>query len=139
MVSYIEQIQDLRFEVDAELAQDLLLSSLDDSFSQFIMNYNMQHMDHTFLDLLNMSVAAENKGKKESGSVAIVIHHNKSSNLEVLVKMGLVKVDILDGSKSKGRKKEKDAVVEETGWWVKVWTKDDGGMDYWASKETLAI
>ncbi|XP_024196100.1 uncharacterized protein LOC112199296 [Rosa chinensis] len=41
MIGLIEQIQDLGFALDAGLAQDLLLSSLDDSFSQFIMNYNM--------------------------------------------------------------------------------------------------
>nr|XP_011465765.1 PREDICTED: uncharacterized protein LOC105351880 [Fragaria vesca subsp. vesca] len=33
MIGLIEQIQDLGFELDAELSQDLLLSSLDDSFS----------------------------------------------------------------------------------------------------------
>ena len=71
MIGLIEQIQDLGFALDAELAQDLLLSSLDDSFSQFIMNYNMQQMNHTLAELLNMLVTAEKQIKKESGSIAI--------------------------------------------------------------------
>ena len=41
-----------------------------------------------------------------------------SLNLEELVKMGLLKVETWDGSKSRGRKK-KDEAVEETGCWVK--------------------
>ncbi|XP_061996486.1 uncharacterized protein LOC133714395 [Rosa rugosa] len=42
------------------------------------MNYNMQQMDHTLSDLLNMLVSAEKQIKKESGSVAIVASSSKS-------------------------------------------------------------
>ncbi|KAM5573758.1 hypothetical protein ABKV19_013350 [Rosa sericea] len=80
MIGLIEQIQDLGFALDAELAQDLLLTSLDDSFSQFIMNYNMQQMDHTLSDLLNMLVTAEKQIKKESGSVAFVASSSSSKS-----------------------------------------------------------
>ena len=40
--------------MDAETKVDVILSSLTDSFNQFIMNYNMNKMDVTLSELLNM-------------------------------------------------------------------------------------
>ncbi|PRQ60287.1 uncharacterized protein LOC133735958 [Rosa rugosa] len=44
------------------------------------MNYNMQQMDHTLSDLLNMLVTAEKQIKKESGSAAIIASSSSSKS-----------------------------------------------------------
>ncbi|KAB2608487.1 hypothetical protein D8674_011655 [Pyrus ussuriensis x Pyrus communis] len=54
MIGFIEQLENLGTPLDGELAQDFILASLPDSFSQFVMNYNMNKMDHTLSELLNM-------------------------------------------------------------------------------------
>ncbi|XP_070682470.1 uncharacterized protein [Malus domestica] len=54
MIGLIEQLENLGTPLDGELAQDFILASLSDSFSQFVMNYNMNTMDSTLSELLNM-------------------------------------------------------------------------------------
>ena len=58
--------------MDAETKVDVILSSLTDSFNQFIMNYNMNKMDVTLSELLNMLKAAEDLIKKEKPTVMLV-------------------------------------------------------------------
>ncbi|KAL6284902.1 hypothetical protein ACE6H2_015831 [Prunus campanulata] len=50
MIGLIEQLE--------ELAQEFILASLSDQFSQFVMNYNMGKMDKTLAELLHMLVTA---------------------------------------------------------------------------------
>ncbi|KAB2600705.1 hypothetical protein D8674_038436 [Pyrus ussuriensis x Pyrus communis] len=64
MIGFIEQLENLGTPLDGELAQDFILASLPDSFSQFVMNYNMNKMDHTLSELLNMLVTAEKTMKE---------------------------------------------------------------------------
>ena len=54
MISFINELDLLGAEMDAETKVDAILSSLADSFNQFIMNYNMNKMDVTLSELLNM-------------------------------------------------------------------------------------
>ncbi|CAL9026080.1 unnamed protein product, partial [Prunus brigantina] len=68
MIGLIEQLENLGTPLDGELAQDFILASLSDQFSQFVMNYNMGKMDQTLAELLHMLVTAEKTFKKESGS-----------------------------------------------------------------------
>ncbi|KAB2620910.1 hypothetical protein D8674_039387 [Pyrus ussuriensis x Pyrus communis] len=81
MIGFIEQLENLGTPLDGELAQDFILASLPDSFSQFVMNYNMNKMDHTLSELLNMLVTAE-KTMKENvvGTVAVAYNKPSSSN-----------------------------------------------------------
>ena len=62
--------------MDSELNQNLILQSLSDSFSQFIINYHMNKLNISLLELLNMLKIAEShfKGKK-----AQVLHVDKIS------------------------------------------------------------
>ena len=52
--------------MDGELSQDLILQSLPSSFSQFVINYHMNKLNISLLELLNMLKIAEShfKGKK---------------------------------------------------------------------------
>jgi hypothetical protein len=72
MISFINELDMLGAEMDAEIKVDAILSSLTDSFNQFIMNYNMNKMDVTLSELLNMLQAAEDLIKKEKSTVMLV-------------------------------------------------------------------
>ena len=58
-------------KMDSETKVDVILSSLTVSFNQFIMNYNMNKMDVTLSELLNMLQAAEDLIKKEKPIVML--------------------------------------------------------------------
>ncbi|KAM1728872.1 hypothetical protein ACFX12_019334 [Malus domestica] len=59
---------------------DFILASLSDSFSQFVMNYNMNKMDSTLSELLNMLVTAEKTMKKENVVGTAAVAYNKPSS-----------------------------------------------------------
>ncbi|KAL4340679.1 hypothetical protein GQ457_08G032630 [Hibiscus cannabinus] len=48
-----------------ELATNVILQSLSDSFKQFILNFNMNEIDKTLPQLLGMLRTAETKGKRK--------------------------------------------------------------------------
>ncbi|KAJ8768917.1 hypothetical protein K2173_023912 [Erythroxylum novogranatense] len=60
------------FVMDHELSIDLVLQSLSSSFSQLVMNFNMNQKDMTLPELLNMFKTAEGCLKKEPSSVLVV-------------------------------------------------------------------
>ncbi|XP_068339046.1 uncharacterized protein [Pyrus communis] len=80
MIGFIEQLENLGTPLDGELAQDFILASLPDSFSQFVMNYNMNKMDHTLSELLNMLVTAEKTMIKENVVGTSAVAYNKPSS-----------------------------------------------------------
>ncbi|KAK9208921.1 hypothetical protein WN944_001282 [Citrus x changshan-huyou] len=71
MIDYIEQLEALNFSIDGELAIDLILQSLLDSFSQLIMNFNMNKMECSLAELLKMLNTAETCIKKPKDVMAI--------------------------------------------------------------------
>jgi hypothetical protein len=67
MIGYIERLGKLGHKLERELSIDLILQSLPDSFSQFVMNYHMNKIDCSLAELLNMLKTAEGtvgKGKQ---------------------------------------------------------------------------
>ena len=71
MIDYIEQLEALNFTMDGELPIDLILQSLPNSFSQFIMNFNMNKMECSLAELLKMLNTAETCIKKPNDVMAI--------------------------------------------------------------------
>ena len=55
--------------MDKELQVDLILQSLLDSYGLLIINYHMNKIDATLLELLNMLVTAEDTLKSLRGTV----------------------------------------------------------------------
>ena len=55
-----------------ELATDLILNSLPDSYGQFVMNYNMNEMDKSISELHTMLKTAEHNIKSKPGYVLMV-------------------------------------------------------------------
>ena len=72
MKGYIEHLDRLRFPLSQELATDLILNSLPDSYGQFVMNYNMNEMDKSISKLHTMLKTAEQNIKSKSGHVLMV-------------------------------------------------------------------
>ncbi|XP_020082582.1 uncharacterized protein LOC109706190 [Ananas comosus] len=67
MIEDIEELPKLGLRMDADLQTDLILQSLPDSFSQFIMNFQMNKIQCTLSELLNMLVTAEGTIKGNNG------------------------------------------------------------------------
>jgi hypothetical protein len=59
MIGYIERLETLGFVMEGELSMDLILQSLPESFSPFIMYFNMNNVEKIFSKLLNMLKTAE--------------------------------------------------------------------------------
>ncbi|XP_042415422.1 uncharacterized protein LOC122004634 [Zingiber officinale] len=52
IIGYIEKLESLGSKLDQDLAVDLILLSLPPSFSQFVLNFNMNSMDKSLTDLM---------------------------------------------------------------------------------------
>ena len=72
MKGYIEHLDRLGFPLSQELATDLILSSLPDSYGQFVINYNMNEMDKSIFELHTMLKTTEQNIKSKPGHVLMV-------------------------------------------------------------------
>ncbi|CAL8162486.1 unnamed protein product [Prunus armeniaca] len=80
MIGLIEQLEILDSPLDPSLATNIFLVSFSDSFSQFVMNYNMGKMEHTLSELLNMCVITKKTFKKEGGYGTIAVFKKGSTS-----------------------------------------------------------
>ncbi|XP_052490622.1 uncharacterized protein LOC128042979 [Gossypium raimondii] len=55
MIGYIESMSKFGFPLSQELATDVILQSLSDSYSQFVLNFNMNEIDKTLPQLLRIA------------------------------------------------------------------------------------
>ncbi|KAK2417007.1 secreted RxLR effector protein [Trifolium repens] len=77
MIGYVGNLERLGFPLEKELATDLILQSLPDSFNQFILNFNMNDLDKTLPELLGMLRTAEQNLKTKGKSILMVSNGNK--------------------------------------------------------------
>ncbi|KAG8498488.1 hypothetical protein CXB51_005003 [Gossypium anomalum] len=77
MIGYIESLSKLGFPLIQELATDVILQSLSDSYSQFILNFNMNEIDKTLPQLLSMLRTAESNMKKVGPKPILMVRNNK--------------------------------------------------------------
>ena len=82
MKSYIDRLGNLGVELPKELSIDMVLNSLTSSYSQFIMNFNMNGLDKTLMELHGMLKTAEASMKKpnNSNSTAPVLAVDRGSS-----------------------------------------------------------
>ena len=64
MKGYIDTLEKLDVPIRRELATDLILGSLLESYNQFVMNFNMHRMDKSIAELHGMLKNAEQNIKK---------------------------------------------------------------------------
>ena len=73
MIDLIEQLEKLGCTLGKDLSQDLILQSLFDSFSQFIVNFNMNKMSCDLHEMLNLLIDYENQiASEKKGTVMVV-------------------------------------------------------------------
>ena len=72
VIDLITRLGQLGFVTDGESSQDLILQSLLESFSQFVMNYHMNKLNSSLLELLNMLKTAESHIKKDKAPLLLV-------------------------------------------------------------------
>ena len=63
--------------MDGELNQDLVLQPLSDSFSQFVMNYHMNKLNLSLLELLNMLKTVEDHFKGDKANHLLLVDGKK--------------------------------------------------------------
>ena len=72
MKGYIDHLERLGFPISQELATDMILNSLPESYDQFVMNYNMNNMEKSISELHGMLKTAEQSIKKRPSTVLMV-------------------------------------------------------------------
>ncbi|KAK8538769.1 hypothetical protein V6N12_034477 [Hibiscus sabdariffa] len=77
MMGYIQTLEKLGFALNDELAIDVVLQSLPDSFSQFILNFNMNEIEKTLPQLLGMLRTAEGNMKKGGSKSVLMVREAK--------------------------------------------------------------
>ncbi|GKV49507.1 hypothetical protein SLEP1_g56257 [Rubroshorea leprosula] len=77
-IGFINELESLGSEIDNETKIDAILSSLLDSFNQFVLNINMNKMVVTLLKLCNMLQRAKELIKKEK-LIIMIVEKGKSS------------------------------------------------------------
>lgn len=72
VIDLITRLSQLGFAMDSELSQELILQSLPDSFSQFVVNFHMNKLNTSLPELLNMLKTAEGHIKKDKGPLLLI-------------------------------------------------------------------
>ena len=72
VINLITRLSQLGFVMDGELSQDLILQSLSELFSQFIVNYHMNKLNSSLPELLNMLKTIESYIKKDKAPLLLV-------------------------------------------------------------------
>ncbi|WRX16506.1 zinc finger protein [Theobroma cacao] len=72
MIGLIKRLGQLGLAMDHELSIDLVVQSLLDSFSQFMLNFHMNRLEATLPELLNMLDTVGRSIRKDKGSLFLV-------------------------------------------------------------------
>ncbi|KAK8569060.1 hypothetical protein V6N12_007592 [Hibiscus sabdariffa] len=88
MMGYIQTLEKLGFALNDELATDVVLQSLPDSFNQFVMNFNMNEINKTLPQLLGMLRTAESNMKKGGSKSVLMVRVAKEKGKKVAKSMG---------------------------------------------------
>ena len=72
MIGFITRLEQLGWTMDHDLSIDLVLTSLLESYSQFVLNFNMNKIETTLSGLLNMLAHAKKTIVKEKLSIHLV-------------------------------------------------------------------
>ncbi|KAK8640542.1 hypothetical protein V6N13_008295 [Hibiscus sabdariffa] len=107
-MGYIQALEKLGFPLNNELAIDVVLQSLPDSFNQFVLNFNMNEINKTLPQLLGMLRTAEGNMKK-GGSKSILVCEVKGKGKKVAKSKGIRKTK----PKGKNALKPKGGISKE--------------------------
>ncbi|KAK8715892.1 hypothetical protein V6N13_043217 [Hibiscus sabdariffa] len=88
MMGYIQTLEKLGFALNDELAVDVVLQSLPDSFNQFVLNFNMNEINKTLPQLLGMLRTAESNMKKGGSKSILMVREAKGKGKKVAKSKG---------------------------------------------------
>ncbi|KAK8696819.1 hypothetical protein V6N13_001944 [Hibiscus sabdariffa] len=88
MMGYIQTLEKLGFALNDELATDVILQSLPDSFNQFVLNFNMNEINKTLPQLLGMLRTAESNMKKGGSKSVLMVRVAKGKGKKVAKSKG---------------------------------------------------
>ncbi|KAK8624643.1 hypothetical protein V6N13_089532 [Hibiscus sabdariffa] len=91
MMGYIQTLEKLDFALNDELAIDVVLQSLSDSFNQFLLNFNMNEISKTLPQLLGMLRTVEGNMKKCGSKSIVMVHEEKGKGKKVAKSKGIGK------------------------------------------------
>ncbi|KAL4296324.1 hypothetical protein GQ457_12G015100 [Hibiscus cannabinus] len=92
MMGYIQTLEKLGFALNDELAIDVFLQSLPDSFNQFVLNFNMNEINKTLPQLLGMLRTAEGNMKKGGSKSILMVREAKGKGKKVKKSKGIGKI-----------------------------------------------
>ncbi|KAK8590161.1 hypothetical protein V6N12_024544 [Hibiscus sabdariffa] len=88
MMGYIQMLEKLGFALNDELATDVILQSLPDSFNQFVLNFNMNEINKTLPQLLGMLRTAESNMKKGGSKSVLMVRVAREKGKKVAKSKG---------------------------------------------------
>ncbi|KAL4363268.1 hypothetical protein GQ457_04G021900 [Hibiscus cannabinus] len=91
MMGYIQTLEKLGFALNDELAIDVVLQSLLDSFNQFVLNFNMNEINKTLPQLLGMLSTAEGNMKKGGSKSVLMVREAKGKGKKVAKSKGIAR------------------------------------------------
>ncbi|KAK8680980.1 hypothetical protein V6N13_053388 [Hibiscus sabdariffa] len=91
MMGYIQTLEKLGFALNDELAIDVVLQSLPDSFNQFVLNFNMNEINKTLPQLVGMLRTAEGNMKKGGSKSILMVREAKGKGKKVAKSKGIGK------------------------------------------------
>ncbi|KAK8980543.1 hypothetical protein V6N11_074154 [Hibiscus sabdariffa] len=109
MMGYIQTLEKVGFSLKDELATDLILQSLPDSFKPFVLNFNMNEINKTLPQLLSMLQTAEGDMKKGGSKSILVVREAKRKEKNVAKSKGNGKIK----AKGKNALKPKDRISKD--------------------------
>ncbi|KAK9044596.1 hypothetical protein V6N11_058494 [Hibiscus sabdariffa] len=119
MMGYIQTLEKLGFALKDELATDVILQSLSDSFKPFVLNFNMNEINKTLPQLLGMLRTAESDLKKNGSKSILMVREAKRKKKAKSKGNGKSKPKRKDALKPKKeiRKEAKCFYCEKSGHW----------------------
>ncbi|KAK8686097.1 hypothetical protein V6N13_125124 [Hibiscus sabdariffa] len=91
MMGYIQALEKVGFPLNIELAIDVVLQSLPDSFNQFVLNFNMNEINKTLPQLLGMLRTAESNMKRSGSKSILMVRVAKGKGKKVVKSKGIGK------------------------------------------------
>ncbi|KAL4308598.1 hypothetical protein GQ457_01G024230 [Hibiscus cannabinus] len=91
MMGYIQTLEKLGCALNDELAIDVVLQSLPDSFNKFVLNFNMNEINKTFPQLLGMLRTVEGNMKKGGSKSILKVREAKGKGKKVANSKGIGK------------------------------------------------
>ncbi|KAK8548083.1 hypothetical protein V6N12_061006 [Hibiscus sabdariffa] len=109
MMGYIQTLEKLGFPLNDELAIDVIMQSLPDSFNQFVLNFNMNEINKTLPQLHGMLRTSKSNMKKNGSKSVLMVRVAKRKGKKVAKSKGIGKTK----PKGKNELKPKGGISKE--------------------------